>query len=190
VRDEISAYYRMIGKNVERISLPIYNSYWVIPGRFRAGEHPAINTIDETRMRLLWLMENGTNFIMDLTQTNSSTIDYYGCIIGAATLYNQQVIYERIPIPDFSIPPDETMVEILDLIDLALSEDNNIYLHCFAGMGRTGMTVGCYQARHGITGVKALEKIEELRRGIPNENRRSPETLEQRRMVKEWNKGQ
>jgi protein-tyrosine phosphatase len=80
------------------------------------------------------------------------------------------------------------MVEILDTIDLALSEGKNIYLHCFAGMGRTGMVVGCYLARHGMPGDKALEMIHVLRRDIHNHDKKSPETEGQRRMVMEWTK--
>jgi protein-tyrosine phosphatase len=82
------------------------------------------------------------------------------------------------------------MIEILDIIDLALLEGKNIYLHCYAGMGRTGMTVGCYLARHGTPGDRALEMIQEFSKEIMGDQRLSPETQEQRRMVKEWMKGQ
>jgi hypothetical protein len=46
----------------------------------------------------------------------------------------------------------------------------------YAGMGRTGMTVGCYLARHGMTGEKALEKIQEFRKEIAGNWRIFPET--------------
>jgi protein-tyrosine phosphatase len=58
------------------------------------------------------------------------------------------------------------MVEILDMIDLVLSEGKNIYLHCYAGMVRTGMVVGCYLVRHGIRGEKPLDMIQEFRKDI------------------------
>jgi hypothetical protein len=49
--------------------------------------------------------------------------------------------------------------------------------------------VGCHLVRHGMAAEQALEKIQELRRGMPDENRQSPENLSQRRMVKQWTKG-
>jgi hypothetical protein len=84
-------------------SLVISNSYWVIPGRFRAGEHPGINT-EEARWKLYWLMDIGVNFNIDFTETLVSGIDYSACILDTATLYNQKVVYKQIPIQDFSTP--------------------------------------------------------------------------------------
>ena len=52
------------------------------------------------------------------------------------------------------------------------------------------MTVGCYLGSHGIPGDKALEKIKQLRREIPGEYKKSPETEAQRKMVMEWTSGQ
>ena len=80
------------------------------------------------------------------------------------------------------------MVDILDIIDNALFNGKNIYFHCYYGR-KTGTVVGCHLARHGIQGEEALQKIQELRAGIPNENSLSPETTDQIRMVKEWTKG-
>jgi protein-tyrosine phosphatase len=100
------------------------------------------------------------------------------------------VLHKRIPIKDLSTPVEETMVEILDTIDLALSEGRNIYMHCFGSKGRTGTVVGCYLARHGMPGKGALEMIQELRRNIKDDPGHSPETKGQRRMVLEWTKGQ
>ena len=39
-----------------------------------------------------------------------------------------------------------------------------IYLHCQAGIGRTGTVVGCYLVRHGLSGRAALSHLNELRR--------------------------
>lgn len=171
-------------------ALPIHNSYWVIPGRFLAGEHPGKYNDADTRQKLHWLMGNGINFILDLTQNLGSGVDYLACITATAKLFNQQVIYKRLPLQDFGTPSEVRMVKILDCIDSALSAGNKIYLHCYAGMGRTGMVVGCYLARHGASSKEALKKIMELRRGMPNEKWQSPETPDQRRMVTEWIKGQ
>ena len=175
---------------MESKMLPIQNSYWVIPGRFKAGEHPAKGSVDGTRLKLRWLMGHGINFIVDLTETGEADVDYPIYISNEACSLNEQVTYIRFPILDWSTPTQERMVEILDTIEGALSEGKNIYLHCCGGLGRTGMTVGCYLGSHGIPGDKALEKIKQLRREIPGEYKKSPETEAQRKMVMEWISGQ
>ena len=170
-------------------SEPIQNSYWVIPGRFRAGEHPGIHSSQEVKKKLRWLMDDGIDFIINLTGPLPSGLDYFSSITDVATLNKRQVGYKQIPIQDFNTPHTQEMVDILDTIDNALLAGKNIYLHCYYGLGRTGTVVGCYLARHSILGEEALQKIQELRAGIPNEKSLSPETTDQIRMVKEWTKG-
>lgn len=100
------------------------------------------------------------------------------------------VIHKRNELRDLSTPKEETMVEILDTIDMVLLEKRNIYMHCFGGKGRTWMVVDCYLVRRGMPGKQALEMIQELRRNIYIDNPGdSPETEGQRRMVLEWTKG-
>jgi len=48
--------------------------------------------------------------------------------------------------------------------------------------------VGCYLARRGMGGEAALQEITRLRQGIAS-TRHSPETEEQREMVRNWPSG-
>jgi len=170
--------------------LPIQNTYWVIPDRFRAGEHPAIGSTDATKLKLRWLMGQGINYIVDLTESGEADIDYPVFIQNEASSLKIQISYQRFPIQDWHTPSQEKMVEILDNIDGALSEGKNIYLHCYGGLGRTGITVGCYLVRHGSPGNESLYMIMTLRSEIPGTQKLSPETTAQRKMVMEWSKGQ
>lgn len=91
------------------------------------------------------------------------------------------------PIQDLSTPRTEFMVEILDRIDQAISQDKPVYVHCWGGKGRTGTVVGCYLARHGkASGEDVITKIRELRKNEPTSYQRSPETDRQRIMVTNW----
>jgi len=172
-------------------TLPIYKSYWVIPGRFRAGEYPGSIQDDEARGKIRWLLDLGINLFLDLTVAGEYDLKPYIHLLNEeSNKVHKSVVHKRIPIQDFSTPTQREMAEIIDTIELALSERKNIYLHCFGGRGRTGTVVGCHLARHGTLGEAALARIQELRKGMPNEESASPETDEQRRMVMEWLKGQ
>ena len=48
--------------------------------------------------------------------------------------------------------------------------------------------MGCYLARHGLSGDEALAELARLRRGWP-EDRESPETSAQRDLVRWWPRG-
>jgi protein-tyrosine phosphatase len=97
--------------------------------------------------------------------------------------------YQRLPIPDYDIPTQAYMRDILDTIDAALEAYHVIYLHCFGGRGRTGTVVGCYLARHGMSGQVALNSIAHWRSDTPDGHFLSPETEAQRRMVMTWPQG-
>jgi protein-tyrosine phosphatase len=135
-------------------------------------------------------MNLGVNRIVDLTETGEADVDYPIHISNEASSLKMQVTYNRFPIPDWCTPSQEKMVEILDMLDIALSESKMIYLHCYGGKGRTGTVVGCYLVRHGTPGTQALNMIQTLRKDIPGNIEKSPETEAQRKMVMEWTKGQ
>ena len=80
------------------------------------------------------------------------------------------------------------MNAILDAIDAALDARSSVYVHCWAGVGRTGTVVGCWLVRHGFTGDEALEQIAEWWKGVEKADRipNSPETHVQREYVRRW----
>jgi protein-tyrosine phosphatase len=90
------------------------------------------------------------------------------------------------PIKSFSTPSRAEMIRTLDTIDTALAGGQTVYVHCWAGIGRTGTVVGCYLVRHGLSGTQALEEIAQLRQGTPHGGWTSPETEAQRQMVLNW----
>jgi protein-tyrosine phosphatase len=176
---------------MKREVLPIEESYWVIPGRFRAGRYPASNSEIKTRKVLNWLLDQGINYIIDLTEEGEAgTIPYLDLLHNEAEKQDCEVTYRRMPIRDFNVPSEEKIVKILNEIDMAIEKGKHIYLHCQGGKGRTGLIVGCYLARHGSTGNQALTTIKTLRDEIAGGQGSSPETEGQKRMVMEWKQGQ
>src|SRR5258708_23519110 len=141
----------------ETPELPLPNSYWVLPGKLLAGEHPrrGANTLIEARERLRALMDAGIDCFLDLTMPDE--LEPYERELPPG------VQYVRRPIRDHSIPAQpEHMVEILGFIERALREKRRIYVHCHAGIGRTGTVAGCFLVERGSAGDEALNQLNRL----------------------------
>jgi hypothetical protein len=167
--------------------LPIVESYWVQENRFLAGEYPGDYNPETTRRRLDAFLEAGIDTFFDFTQPNEH-VPYEAILKEQARAYDVDAQYHRFAIIDHRICSTETMKTILDTIDRALENDRNIYVHCWGGIGRTGITVGCHLVRHGMTNEQALEHVNRLYRTRPNNPYypRSPETAEQIDFVRNW----
>ena len=77
-------------------ALPLSNSYWALPGRVLAGEHPAGATEEATRERLKSLLAAGVSCFIDLTEPHE-------CAAYAQEL-PPSVDYHRKSIPDHGLP--------------------------------------------------------------------------------------
>lgn len=173
----------------ENISLPFAESYWVLPGRYLAGEHPAKSDELTTRRRLQAIIQCNVSAILDFTEKGDSRLIYSDWLKEEAAGYERQMDYWNYPIPDFTAPDKNLMKEILDKIEEELSAGKTIYTHCVAGVGRTGMVTGCYLVRHGWTGEQALERIKLLRSEMPSWWKSSPEDPSQVELILRWKPG-
>ena len=134
---------------------PLRNSYWVVPGKVLAGEHPGGTTIEATRERLQRLAAAGVECFMDLTEP--SELKPYDPELPLS------IEYLRKPIRDHGIPAQRGhMVEILDCIQDAVESGRCVYIHCRAGIGRTGTVVGCLLVERGLPGEGALDELTRL----------------------------
>jgi hypothetical protein len=166
---------------------PFPESYWVIPGRFLAGEYPGRFDEGETRRRLDALLEQGCASFIDLT-TPGELPPYLPVLEDLARARGTGIEYRRFPIDDRGLPTPGRMTEILDAIDASLAGGRPVYLHCWGGVGRTGTTVGCYLVRHGRSGAQALDRLAEWWLEVPKRSAypRSPETDEQVQFILGW----
>ena len=140
---------------------------------------------EDARPKLRWLLEKGVSAFVDLTEMGELE-SYYSVLTEQADRLGAACAYQRQQIEDMRTPTVEAMTDILDAIDATVEANDVVYLHCAAGVGRTGVVVGCYLVRHGMSGQEALEEIARLRRDLPGRPVPSPSTEGQRNMVREW----
>jgi protein tyrosine/serine phosphatase len=162
--------------------------YWVQSGRFLAGEYPSSRYFENKTHQILdSLLTLGIDTFIDLTQPGELP-PYEKTLYETAGWLEKSPLYQRFSIPDFNTPSLDEMRTILAFIDQRLADGHNLYIHCYAGIGRTGTTVGCFLAERCGSGETALKQLAELRRQIPGTLQRSPESDAQWNLVKHWKK--
>ena len=171
-------------------NVPFPDSYWVIPRQLLAGEYPGDTEDRQTKKRTLALLDAGIRTFLNLTDEDETGAGYRPILRTLAEERQMEITCARMALIDRAVPSVWTMRYILDVIDRSVADENPVYVHCWAGRGRTGAVVGCYLKRHGLaTDQNVIEKLTELRRWMPSGRETSPHTPEQVRMVRNWKKG-
>ena len=112
---------------------PLPNSYWVIPGRFAAGEYPGAMEAERAATKLNTLLSAGIDHFIDLTEPGELA-PYVRIAEEEARNLGLTVAYERHPIVDGSVPRNpEQMAKVLDAIDAALNDQQD---HLYPLLGR------------------------------------------------------
>jgi hypothetical protein len=184
---------------IEYPERPFARSWWVEAGKLLAGFYPGDDKEHAEREKLEALLDCGITYIVNLMEAderNYQGLQFkpYGPLFEAfATERGIEVACERFPVRDMSVPDKIGMTRILDAIDAAIARGAVVYVHCWGGVGRTGTVVGCWFARHGFAeGDEALARITRLRMEQHQQVHfmPSPQTDEQRALVREWKKGE
>jgi protein-tyrosine phosphatase len=144
-------------------------------GRLIAGRHPCAWGPETAKAEVRALLDQGVTLFLDLTCRGE--LEPYASFVG------ERARYLNMPIVDFSIPTRDGLVAILDEIDAELDANGVVYVHCWAGCGRTGVVIGSWLVRHGTEPKEALRRIAEAR-GLG-----CPQTFEQRILVLDWKAG-
>jgi len=166
--------------NLDASIRPIKQCYWVVPGKLLAGEYPIDKDEATSQEKINALLDIGISVFVDLTEEHEG-LRSYTSLIGKA-------IHRRFAIRDVAVPDSpETTIQILDTIDRYIQQGEMVYVHCWGGVGRTGVIVGCWLARHGHGGEAALIRLRKLWTQCPKSaTHESPETRDQERYIQSW----
>lgn len=175
----------MFWKDAKDSAPPLPNSYWVQPGRLLAGEYPGSMSHGEAMERVQTLLRAGITSFIDLTEEGE--LPAYDSLLPELT--EQRIRYQRLSVLDHDIPATPAhMTQIVDAIDAELAAGRCVYVHCRAGIGRTGMAIACHLIRGGRANDEALDHLQTLWRQCARSRRwpSVPETEEQVEFVRKW----
>lgn len=180
----------------EVLITPFDRSYWVIDEKFLAGCYPGDYDLKMTEKKLTYLLRYGIRHIINLMEEDEEIhrckngVIYSDILPIISLKLKVNVTISRHPIPDYGITNQANIKKILDEIDENIALGKRVYVHCWGGIGRTGMIVGCYLIRHGYANSEdVLDKIKVLRSGLSNDFIESPESQAQKNIVKSWQNG-
>ena len=162
---------------------PLPNSYWLLPGQLAGGEYPGGADEAETDERLGLIALSGIDCFVNLTRPGELP-DYQPRLAPGTWHFH-------LPIEDHDVPASIQMSQILTVIAGALKADRRVYVHCRAGIGRTGTVLGCVLVERGLDGEEALTELNRQWRqsGRAHLWPRVPETDTQAGFVRAWRAG-
>jgi len=95
--------------------------------------------------------------------------------------HGMEVIH--LPIPDFQVPALESLEAAIQATIERARAGKNIVVHCYAGLGRTGMFLACLARRvHGMSADQAIHWVRSI---IPG----AVETLDQVHIIQDFERG-
>ncbi|MFM2309288.1 MAG: ADP-ribosyl-[dinitrogen reductase] hydrolase [Chloroflexota bacterium] len=158
-----------------------YKTFYTIDAGLCVGPHPAHSGTAPDVVLIDILREYRVSTIIDLTSPADGLVQPLSVL--TATLPGLTI--HSFPIPDMGVPSYPLMHAVLDAIDAARAAHHVVYLHCKAGIGRSGLTVACWLIRHGAQPVDAIAQLA-THRGKLHAVSPAPESAIQREFVHAW----
>jgi len=167
----------LINKN--NISLSTINKDWA--GQLVLSSCPEINQEykilsfekfiatfkDDNISLVVTLLDN-----IEITRLNISTFGKF--------LKENNIYWKHFPIQDLSVPTDRDLfMKLLIHVKKLLDGDKSVLIHCYAGLGRTGLFATTLLVSLGLEAKVSIEHIRKIRPG-------SIETIEQENFIKQW----
>ena len=189
------AYARYVLQGSPILRRPIPDSYVNAGGTVAAGAYPGSPPSARPAVanaKLEAFLNAGVTAFIDLTGPADRLAPYAGQIQQLASQRDLYLTHQHFHIPDNYVCDAALMNGILDAIDFAILAGRGVYVHCWGGVGRTGMVIGCWMVRHGKSGAEALEEVQALFQSMTAEKWEkhkhwgSPQTELQRAVVRTW----
>lgn len=133
-----------------------------LPARVFASPMP-FSRYDPEGQILAYFREQGVSVVV-LLASQAECLARSGLDLGALYLADGMDVIP-LPIEDFGVPPVEALVEVVDAALAHAHAGRSVAVHCWAGIGRTGLFLACLV--HRSLGLPADEAIEWVRGFIP-----------------------
>ncbi len=69
------------------------------------------------------------------------------------------ITHQRFHIPDMRICDAAQINHILNAIDDRIAAGHGVYVHCWDGVGGTGMVIGCWLVRHAALTMASIASV-------------------------------
>ena len=169
---------------------PLPNTYWVVPGRFLAGEYPGDEDPRKAAAKLNTLLRAGVNHFIDLTTPRDGLEPYVETARSEAGRLGLSIEWERHPVADMSVPSSpEQMSGILRRHrrrDVRRQERSTSTAGAASAARARSWAAGWCGA--GAPATRPWPEIAEWWQHVEKADRipASPQTSEQRDYVRRW----
>jgi hypothetical protein len=129
----------------------VRNFGWVAYDRVARGEQPpiALEAFEQ-------LKDLGLTAVLSLRERDDKARDLAGRWHEAYRVEDEQALcaavglrFRHVACTDYATPTPEEVAQALTIMDNELASGQRIFVHCFAGVGRTGVVTGAWRIAHG-----------------------------------------
>lgn len=141
----------------------VAHAWWVTPGAVLAGEYPT--DWESTSAKLDLLLDAGVRTFVDLTTPHDRLHPYEPMLLCMSAEREVDARRASFAIPDLSVVEVEGYTPIIDFMAAEVEAGRPVYVHCWGGIGRTGIVIGCWVVRSGLRAIGFLAVLGTTRPG-------------------------